>query len=251
MRCLIRMRFIQDLIWNKRGCFKSSSAGSAAHFLESVTNISRRDNGSCGPKTRTRRYLRLQTRQTCSFVAKTWDWFRILFPERCKIWAFWVCAFNGCRRLSKTTTATTIGNLVFRADTLTIPCALLPVTTRQHFAPGSKKTKIDEKYYSQILGQDISTTPKQCTTETMRKVIKQHLESPSALAIFALADVLAMDGKYINERDPNEETINDPTNSRHYWRFRFPYNFGRYEEERTVNGRPQEDGFESSRDVPR
>ena len=82
----------------------------------------------------------------------------------------------------------------------------------------------------------------------MRKVIKQHLESPSALAIFALADVLAMDGKYINERDPNEETINDPTNSRHYWRFRFHITLEDMKKNERLMGDLKKMVFESGRD---
>jgi 4-alpha-glucanotransferase len=107
------------------------------------------------------------------------------------------------------------------------------------------------KYYSQVLGEDISTTPKRCTTETMRKVVKQHLESPSALAIFALADVLAMDKKYINERDPNEETINDPTNSRHYWRFRFHTTLEDMKKNEQLTGELKKMVFESGRNVPK
>ena len=133
-------------------------------------------------------------------------------------------------------------------DTVCSPSCHDTTTFRAWFEEDENRRK---KYYSQILGQDISTTPKQCTTETMRKVIKQHLESPSALAIFALADVLAMDGKYINERDPNEETINDPTNSRHYWRFRFHITLEDMKKNERLMGDLKKMVFESGRDVPR
>lgn len=52
----------------------------------------------------------------------------------------------------------------------------------------------------------------------------QHLESPSCLAIFPIQDILALDQAYIDSRPALEETINEPTNARHYWRFRLgPY----------------------------
>ena len=35
-----------------------------------------------------------------------------------------------------------------------------------------------------------------------------------------MQDLLALDGAYSEARPALEETINDPTNARHYWRFR-------------------------------
>ena len=133
-------------------------------------------------------------------------------------------------------------------DTVCSPSCHDTTTFRAWFEEDENRRK---KYYSQILGQDISTTPKRCTTETMRAVIKQHLESPSALAIFALADVLAMDTNYINERDPKEETINDPTNSRHYWRFRFHTNLEDMKKNEQLTGELKKMVFESGRNVPK
>ena len=45
------------------------------------------------------------------------------------------------------------------------------------------------------------------------------MASPSALAIFPAQDLLALNEEYA-QRPATEETINDPTNNRHYWRFR-------------------------------
>ena len=133
-------------------------------------------------------------------------------------------------------------------DTVCSPSCHDTTTFRAWFEEDENRRR---KYYSQVLGEDISTTPKRCTTETMRKVVKQHLESPSALAIFALADVLAMDKKYINERDPNEETINDPTNSRHYWRFRFHTTLEDMKKNEQLTGELKKMVFESGRNVPK
>jgi 4-alpha-glucanotransferase len=45
------------------------------------------------------------------------------------------------------------------------------------------------------------------------------MASPSALAIFPMQDLLALNNLYA-QRPASEETINDPTNNKHYWRFR-------------------------------
>jgi 4-alpha-glucanotransferase len=133
-------------------------------------------------------------------------------------------------------------------DTVCSPSCHDTTTFRAWFDEDQNRSR---KYYSQILGQEVSTTPKRCTAETMRKVVKQHLESPSALAIFALADILAMDEKYVNERDPKEETINDPTNSRHYWRFRFHINLEDMKKNDKLKSDLKKMVFESGRDVPK
>ena len=72
-------------------------------------------------------------------------------------------------------------------------------------------------YCSTMLG--ISEDIPQCTPDTVRRVIKQHLDSPSILAIFSLQDIIGM-SKSLPQRDPDEETINIPSNPEHYWRYR-------------------------------
>lgn len=53
----------------------------------------------------------------------------------------------------------------------------------------------------------------------MRAIVRQHMASPSSIAIFPAQDLLALVGEYAT-RPAEEETINDPTNPKHYWRFR-------------------------------
>ncbi|KAG1371187.1 4-alpha-glucanotransferase DPE2 [Cocos nucifera] len=50
-------------------------------------------------------------------------------------------------------------------------------------------------------------------------VIQQHCQAPSMWAIFPLQDLLALKEEYTT-RPAVEETINDPTNPKHYWRYR-------------------------------
>ena len=66
----------------------------------------------------------------------------------------------------------------------------------------------------------------------MSEILKLHLACPAALAIFPIQDLLALDGAYSAARPACEETINDPTEARHYWRFRLDA----YLEDLTANG---------------
>jgi len=60
--------------------------------------------------------------------------------------------------------------------------------------------------------------PETCDPHVSHLILQQHLESPSMWAIFPIQDLLALKEDYA-DRPANEETINDPTNPRHYWRF--------------------------------
>ena len=46
-----------------------------------------------------------------------------------------------------------------------------------------------------------------------------HLKSPAMLTVLPWQDWLAMSGD-LRRENPNEERINVPANSRHYWRYR-------------------------------
>ncbi|MCO5549092.1 hypothetical protein L7F22_002558 [Adiantum nelumboides] len=61
--------------------------------------------------------------------------------------------------------------------------------------------------------------PAKCEAFVVRSVLQQHMEAPSMWAIFPLQDILALKEVYA-QRPAKEEAINDPTNPRHYWRFR-------------------------------
>jgi 4-alpha-glucanotransferase len=62
--------------------------------------------------------------------------------------------------------------------------------------------------------------PARCSPSVMRAIVRQHMASPSCLAVFPAQDLLALAEEYAATRPAEEETINDPTNNRHYWRFR-------------------------------
>ncbi|KAH6796601.1 disproportionating enzyme 2 [Perilla frutescens var. hirtella] len=74
------------------------------------------------------------------------------------------------------------------------------------------------RFFKAVLGSD-TLPPDTCTPEIAKFVLRQHVEAPSMWAIFPLQDLLALKEEYTT-RPAVEETINDPTNPKHYWRFR-------------------------------
>lgn len=75
------------------------------------------------------------------------------------------------------------------------------------------------RFYYQALGGEGATPPPQCTPDLAAKVVAQHMASASVLAIFPLQDLMAL-SPMLTTRPATEETINDPTNPQHYWRYR-------------------------------
>lgn len=65
--------------------------------------------------------------------------------------------------------------------------------------------------------------PEGCTTEIVEYVIKEHLDSPSILAIFPIQDLLGMDAE-LRKNDAASEQINVPADPNHYWRYRLHLN---------------------------
>jgi 4-alpha-glucanotransferase len=76
-----------------------------------------------------------------------------------------------------------------------------------------------ERFFFRALGGDGAAAPEACTPDVAAAVVEQHLASPSVLAIFPLQDLMAL-SPALAARPAQEETINDPTNAEHYWRYR-------------------------------
>ncbi|KAL9336080.1 hypothetical protein Peur_070568 [Populus x canadensis] len=74
------------------------------------------------------------------------------------------------------------------------------------------------RYFKNVVGSD-GIPPSRCVPEIAHFVLRQHVEAPSMWAIFPLQDLLALKEEYTT-RPAAEETINDPTNPKHYWRYR-------------------------------
>ena len=75
-----------------------------------------------------------------------------------------------------------------------------------------------QRYYNQVLGRQ-GTVTDECTSEIATQIISNHLHTRSMLTIIPLQDWFAMDDS-VRRKDPEDERINIPANSRHYWRYR-------------------------------
>ncbi len=78
--------------------------------------------------------------------------------------------------------------------------------------------------------------PVTCTPEIVQAVVEDHLSSPSMLAIFPVQDLVGMDAGI---RHPNAaaEQINEPSNPKHYWKFRFHLTVDQLLQNDMLNGR--------------
>lgn len=74
------------------------------------------------------------------------------------------------------------------------------------------------RFFKTFVGTD-SVPPDECTPDVARFILRQHVEAPSMWSIFPLQDLLVLKEEYMI-RPAVEETINDPTNPKHYWRYR-------------------------------
>ncbi|MFZ1579599.1 MAG: 4-alpha-glucanotransferase, partial [Saprospiraceae bacterium] len=73
-------------------------------------------------------------------------------------------------------------------------------------------------YYNYLHG--FGLTPMDCLPDIVQAILDDHLSSPSMLCIVPLQDWLALD-KNLRKEDAFSEQINEPSNPKHYWRYRF------------------------------
>ena len=78
--------------------------------------------------------------------------------------------------------------------------------------------QVTEQFWQMILGNS-GEAPYFCEPWICRQILDQHLWSPAMLTVLPLQDWLSMDGA-LRRLNPNDERINVPANSRHYWRYR-------------------------------
>lgn len=79
-----------------------------------------------------------------------------------------------------------------------------------------------QQFYNNELGQ-WGEAPLYCEAWILKSILLQHLYSPAMWAIFQLQCYLGVD-ETIRRNVPNEERINIPANSKHYWRYRIHIN---------------------------
>ena len=78
--------------------------------------------------------------------------------------------------------------------------------------------QVTDQFWQMILG-NTGEAPYYCEPWICRQILDQHLWSPSMLTVLPLQDWLSMDGA-LRRVNPQDERINVPANSRHYWRYR-------------------------------
>lgn len=75
-----------------------------------------------------------------------------------------------------------------------------------------------QHFYNHVLGQ-WGDAPYFCESWVNRAIVLQHLYSPAMWSVFMLQDILGMSDT-LRREDPHTERINNPANSKHYWRYR-------------------------------
>ena len=92
---------------------------------------------------------------------------------------------------------------------------------------------VTQRFYNQVLGA-WGEAPYFCEPWICEQVVSMHLKSPAMLTILPLQDWLAMDGG-LRRENPNDERINVPANSRHYWRYRMHFTLEELLEAESLN----------------
>ena len=90
-------------------------------------------------------------------------------------------------------------------------------------------------YYNNILERE-GEAPEECTAEICEQIIKQHLSSHSMWSILPWQDWMSID-ENLRRSNPQDERINDPSNSEHYWRYRMHISLENLLKEKELNDR--------------
>jgi 4-alpha-glucanotransferase len=81
-----------------------------------------------------------------------------------------------------------------------------------------EERELTQRFYNHELGQ-AGEAPVNCEAWINKAIVLQHLYSPAIWSVFQIQDLLGMDEE-LRREDPNEERINVPANSKHYWQYR-------------------------------
>ena len=91
-----------------------------------------------------------------------------------------------------------------------------------------------EFYYNYLKWYGL--TPMECTPEIVQSIVEDHLASPSIFTIFPIQDLVGMDIS-LRRKDAKSEQINEPSNPKHYWRYRFHIDLEQLIHEEGLNSR--------------
>lgn len=92
---------------------------------------------------------------------------------------------------------------------------------------------LSQQFYNNVLGFS-GTAPVEMDGSVAHAILMQHLSSPSAFALFAWQDWMAMDER-LRFANPDGERINIPSNRGHVWNYRMHMSLEQLMEERAFN----------------
>lgn len=93
--------------------------------------------------------------------------------------------------------------------------------------------ELSQQFYNNVLHYD-GKAPKKMDGRIARDILLQHLHSPSAFALIAWQDWMAMDER-LRRSNPDDERINVPSNRDHQWCYRMHIPLEQLQEERAFN----------------
>ena len=111
-------------------------------------------------------------------------------------------------------------------------------TTSTHDMPGIRAwwesdKAMSQRFYNNVLHEG-GEAPYFAEPWICSKIVDLHLNSPAMLCVLPLQDWLSIDGQ-LRRQNPNEELINIPAISRHYWRYRMHITVEQLMNETTFN----------------
>jgi 4-alpha-glucanotransferase len=92
---------------------------------------------------------------------------------------------------------------------------------------------LSQQFYNCVLGFD-GKAPLEMDGRVAHAILLQHLSSPSAFALFAWQDWMAMDER-LRRENPDDERINIPSNRDHCWNYRMHISLEQLMQERVFN----------------
>ena len=90
-----------------------------------------------------------------------------------------------------------------------------------------------QRFYNHTMGQ-WGEAPYYCEGWVNKALVLQHLYSPAMWSIFQFQDLIGMDDT-LRREDPADERINEPSNPKHYWRYRMNMSIEELEEKLDFN----------------
>ena len=92
---------------------------------------------------------------------------------------------------------------------------------------------LTQQFYNHVLGYE-GKAPKEMSGRVAYDILRQHMHSPSAFALIAWQDWMAMDER-LRRDNPDDERVNVPSNRDHMWNYRMHIPLEQLMDERAFN----------------